>query len=56
LCKAAKRALVLQAASAIDPSLAVPLHLIEQVGDGSKEGSWVGRQPAPAAVHWGEEY
>jgi len=29
----AKAALALQAASAIDPSLAVPLHLIERVGD-----------------------
>jgi hypothetical protein len=60
--QAAKRAaLALQAGRAIDPSLTVPLHLIEREGDDSEEGSWVplavarGQQSAPAAVHWDKE-
>jgi len=53
--RAAKRAQALQSTNAIDPSLAVPQHLIERVGDDSEEGSWFpGQQPAPAAVHWDE--
>jgi hypothetical protein len=49
------RKVAFQAASAIDPSLAVLLHLVERAGDDSEEGSWLGGQSAPAAVHWGEE-
>jgi len=40
---------------AVDPSLAVPPHLIERVGDDSEEGSWTNGQSAPAVVHLGEE-